>query len=128
MTVSRQEIVQAYRQLYRAGLRAVQYSTPARYTIRDRFRHAFRASPSTDFDRHRIDNTLEFLQGAIKYKGLEHRVLRSLLMVWYHETYQWKNRGYRVEDATHSALKMRSYDHFYHTLYMLNESMGLCIR
>lgn len=49
-------------------------------------------------------------------------------MVWYHEPQQWKIRAYRVEDARNAALKMRAYDHFYHTLYMLNESMGMCIR
>lgn len=46
-------------------------------------------------------------------------------MVWYHEPQQWKMRTIRATDV---ELKTRAYDHFYHTLHMLNESMGMCIR
>ena len=127
MTASTQEIIKAYRNLYRAGLRAVQYSSPARFTLRDRLRRAFRASPASDFDQQRILNTLEFLDGAAKTTGIEHHIVRSLLMVWWYESYQWKLR-YRTSDKTEIAFKTRAYDHFYHTLRMLNESMGMCIR
>ena len=125
MTASPQEIVQTYRQLYRAGLRAVQYSTPARFTLRDRLRRAFRASPVSDFDRRRIDNTLQFLEGATKSWGQEHRILKNLLMVWYHEPHQWKMRTTKPGDMEFMS---RAYDQFYHTLHMLNETMGMCIR
>ena len=127
MPASKQDIIKAYRNLYRAGLRAVQYSSPARYTLRDRLRRAFRASPASDFDQQRILNTLEFLDGAAKTTGIEHHIVRSLLMVWFNESYQWRGR-YRSFDKTEVALKNRAYDCFYHTLRMLNESMGMCIR
>ena len=127
MSTSKQDIVRAYRNLYRAGLRAVQYSSPARYTLRDRLRRAFRASSASDFDQQRILNTLEFLDGAAKTTGIEHHIVKSLLMVWWNEPYQWKGR-YMTFDKTEVAFKLRAYDYFYHTLRMLNESMGMCIR
>jgi hypothetical protein len=127
MSTSKQDIVKAYRNLYRAGLRAVQYSSPARYTLRDRLRRAFRASSTSDFDQQRILNTLEFLDGAAKTTGIEHHIVKSLLMVWWHEPYQWKARN-KTLDKTEVTFKTRAYDHFYHTLRMLNESMGMCIR
>lgn len=127
MTASKQDIIRAYRNLYRAGLRAVQYSAPARYTLRDRLRRAFRASPASDFDQQRILNTLEFLNGATKTTGIEHHIVKSLLMVWWHEPFQWRAR-HNSSDKTEVAFRSRAYDHFYHTLRMLNESMEMCIR
>jgi len=127
MPASKQDIIKAYRNLYRAGLRAVQYSAPARYTLRDRLRRAFRASPASDFDQQRILNTLEFLDGATKTTGIEHHIVRGLLMVWWDEPYQWRAR-YRTFDKTEVAFRTQAYDCFYHTLRMLNESMGMCIR
>jgi hypothetical protein len=127
MPPSHQEIITAYRNLYRAGLHAVQYSAPARFVLRDRLRRAFRAAPITDFEPHRIANTLEFLRGAAQSTGLEHHVLRNLLHTWYWEPNQW---GQRVLDTKKGdiVLKLRAYDHFYHIIRMLNESMGLCLR
>ncbi|KIW01804.1 uncharacterized protein PV09_06660 [Verruconis gallopava] len=124
---SKEAIIGAYRSLYRSGLRAVQYSAPARYTIRDRLRRAFRECPIEDFEPHRIANTLEFLDGARKSNGLEHKVLRSLLMTWYFEPYQWAKRG-NARDKVDRVARMRAYDCFHHTLRMLNESMGLCLK
>jgi len=82
---SRQQILHAYRHLYRHGLRAVQFSGPARYTLRDRLRRAFRVGKLEDFDQKRIDSTLEFLRGATMNRGLEHRILKNLLLTWFHE-------------------------------------------
>src|SRR5437762_12955348 len=78
---SKAQLTRAYRHLYRNALRAVQFSSPARYTVRDKLRRAFRAEGSTDYDQHRIENTIEFLQNATKEKGLEHKVLKNLLIV-----------------------------------------------
>lgn len=124
---AKHQIVSAYRDLYRAGLRAVQYSSPARYTIRDRLRRAFREAPIQDFEPPRIANTLEFLEGARTYTGLEHHVLRNLLLVWYYEPWQWQERR-KAKDIPETVLRMRAYDGFHHTLKMLNESMGMCLR
>ena len=105
----------------------MQYSTPARYVVRDRLRLAFRLSPVSDFEPRRIANTLQFLDGAAKSTGLEHHVLRNLLMTWYWEPSQWKARS-RDREKMDIVLKQQAFDGFYWTLRMLNESMGMCLR
>ena len=81
----RYSIVQSYRALYRELLRAVQYSAPARYTARDRLRVAFRRGGVGDYDSKKIENTLEFLRGAARERGMEHKILKNLLHVRYWE-------------------------------------------
>lgn len=127
MCPTKTEILHAYRSLYRSGLFAIQYSTPARYIYRDRLRRAFRASPISDFEPQRIANTLEFLDGAAKSTGMEHHVLKNVLHVWFWEKEHWSRLGMDTS-ALGYAFKLRAYDHFYFTLRMLNESMGLCLR
>jgi hypothetical protein len=127
MSPSHHEIITAYRHLYRHGLRAIRYSKPARYILRDRLRRAFRASPVSDFEPQRIANTIEFLRGAEASTGLEHHVLKNLLHFWYWEPHQWAGRS-KDRHKGDIVLKMRAYDHFYWVLRMLNESMGLCLR
>jgi hypothetical protein len=78
-------IPQAYRNLYRAALRATLYSSPARFIIRDRLRSAFRAPPNKQpypFDPSRISRTLLFLRSAAESPNLERRVVRNLVRVW----------------------------------------------
>lgn len=81
--MSKQEIVHAYRHLYRHGLRAVQYSKPARYTLRDRIRRAFRKGLPTDYDPQKVENTIELLQYATKENGMEHKIVKNLLFIWW---------------------------------------------
>ena len=76
-------VIHAYRHLHRHALRAVQYSKPARYVVRDRLRAAFRAKAPKPFDRVRVARTLEFLDGARRSKGLEHVLLKRLMHVWW---------------------------------------------
>ena len=84
MTLSKPELIQAYRQLYRHGLHAVQYASPARHVLRQQLSQAFRNGLVQDFDKRRIENTLLFLRNATKEKGLEHRILKNLLhMRWW---------------------------------------------
>ena len=59
----------------------MQYSKPARYTARDWLRQSFRSNSSSAFDSARIRTTLEFLDGAAKVKGLEHKIVKTLLHV-----------------------------------------------
>lgn len=85
---------QAYRNLYRAALRATLYSSPARFTIRNRLRLAFRKPPTpspsasttdqnqTPLDQNRIARTLLFLHSAAESPNLERRVVRNLVRVW----------------------------------------------
>jgi hypothetical protein len=81
--MSNEAIIHAYRHLYRHSLRAVQFSKPARYTLRDRLRLAFRKGSTADFEPRRIANTLEFLHYATRENGLEHKIVKNLLFVWW---------------------------------------------
>jgi hypothetical protein len=130
---SKEAIVLAYRHLYRAGLRAVSYTTPNRYVLRDRLRRAFRESPTSDFEPLRIANTVEFFNNAAKDRGLEHRLVKSLCRVWLSEKNQWiqraKNWGHTPSrKRPQNKWATQAYDDFYWTVRMLNESMNLCIR
>ncbi|KAF2121574.1 hypothetical protein BDV96DRAFT_217103 [Lophiotrema nucula] len=126
--MSKQEIVQAYRQLYRHSLRAIQFSKPARYTLRDRLRLAFRTGDPAQFSPHKIANTLDFLSYATMENGLEHRILKNLLYVWW---YQGRGgggkRSSRPPTPTETEIRTTAYDMFNHTIRMLNESMSLCL-
>ncbi len=84
----------AYRHLYRAFLCAVQYSTPARHVVRDRLRAAFRAGAGhtaaaaaarARFSAVSVRRTLTFLEYAARHRGMEHRILKNLLHIRYHE-------------------------------------------
>ena len=101
MTVTRQQIVRSYRSLYRHALHAVQYSTPARYTLKALLENAYRTGKQEDYDQNRIDNTLLFLHGAASEKGMEHRILKNLLHTWWWETR--KQRSWK-EYVQHPAL------------------------
>ena len=92
MAVSNKAIIHAYRDLYRHGLRAVQYTVPQRYIIRDRLRRAFRESSPSDFEQPRIDNTIELFKAAAKDTGIEHRLIKNLCHVWHEEPRQWASR------------------------------------
>lgn len=82
--VPKSAILLAYRHLYQHLLRAVKYSKPARYIARDRIRAAFRnSSPQQHFQPAEISRTLEFLDNAAKYRGLEHRIVKNCMHVWW---------------------------------------------
>ncbi|KAF3905845.1 hypothetical protein AA313_de0207270 [Arthrobotrys entomopaga] len=144
---SRLEIIHAYRNLLRAGLRAVQYAFPARITIRTKLRHAFRldsvpalrdtnTSPASrlprafpsKFSQPRVDNTIRFLNTAAARIGLEHSIVKNLCA---------------VELRRHSSILPRStplmkskewihlnliFDEYDDTVRMLNETMELELR
>jgi hypothetical protein len=81
--MSQKAIIHAYRHLHRHSLRAIQFSKPARYTLRDRVRLAFRKGSAADYEPQKVQNTLEFLQYAARENGLEHKILKNLLFVWW---------------------------------------------
>lgn len=83
-----QEIIHAYRRLYRSLLRAVQYARPARFIARDQLRSAFR-EPGATLDAEGVKRTVWFLEAAAKERGLEHKILKNLIEV----------RGRRVSAA-----------------------------
>ncbi|KJR87012.1 uncharacterized protein SPSK_02049 [Sporothrix schenckii 1099-18] len=92
--MSSAELVQAYRRLYRSALRAVQFSKPGRYVVRDQLRAAFRGERTTltsaannegaqPFDPEAVRRTVWFLNSAAEYRGIEHKILRNLLKTAY---------------------------------------------
>ncbi|KAJ4379725.1 hypothetical protein N0V86_004907 [Didymella sp. IMI 355093] len=127
-TMSKRAVVHAYRHVLRHSLRAIQFSKPARFTLRDRLRSAFTKGAVSDFDQQKISNTLEFLQYATKQNGLEHKVLKNLLLVWWHQDRGGRSRT-KSKSRQREDLEIRTtaYDAFNHNIRMLNESMGMCI-
>ena len=81
------QVVQSYRQIYRAALRAVLFATPARHTIRLAVRTGFRGQPATAFNQRQIDNTIKFLERAADHTGLEHKIVKNLCHVRYWQTF-----------------------------------------
>jgi hypothetical protein len=90
--MTQQAVIHAYRHLYRHSLRAIQFSKPARYTLRDRLRLAFRKGSATDYEPQKIQNTLEFLQYATRENGLEHKIVKNLLFVWWVQNNGGRNK------------------------------------
>ncbi len=83
--MSKEEIIHGYRKLYRSGLRAVQFSKPARFVVRDQLRRAFRERGAT-FDADGVRRTVWFLNAAAAETGLEHKIVKNLVRVA-HERY-----------------------------------------
>ncbi|KAI4646866.1 hypothetical protein J4E93_005090 [Alternaria ventricosa] len=127
--MSQQAVLHAYRHLYRHSLRAIQFSKPARYTLRDRIRLAFRKGSAADYEPQRIQNTLEFLQYATRQNGLEHKIVKNLLFVWWVQNHGGRNKHNPKNAMTREDLEVKTtaYDVFNHNIRMLNESMGLCL-
>ncbi|PWY81777.1 DUF1763-domain-containing protein [Aspergillus heteromorphus CBS 117.55] len=78
-------VINAYRHLYRQGLKAVNYSTPARHVLQNTLRSSFRSSSLEELNPQRIANTLRFLQRAADVAGLEHKIVRNLMVIKYWE-------------------------------------------
>lgn len=126
--MSRQEIIHSYRHLLRHSLRAIQFSKPARYTLRDRLRLAFRKNDPSTFNPSKIANTLEFLHYATLQNGLEHKILKNLLLVWWHQARGGSRKAGRKNLTVEELeIKTTAFDSLNHTIEMLNESMGMCI-
>jgi hypothetical protein len=131
LLMSKQVLIQAYRDLYRHGLYACKHSVPARYHVRDILRGAFRDNVTTNFDPQRVQNTLRFLEQARLHRGIEHKITKNLLMIRW-----WRTRPAAKTGAKHHigkqtpearALRRDVYQHFDATLAMLNESQQLCL-
>lgn len=78
-------VVHAYRHLYRQGLKAIRYSTPARHILLQTLRKSYRSSSVDAFNPTRINNTVRFLERASEAAGMEHKILKNLLMTRYWE-------------------------------------------
>ncbi|KAI1165488.1 DUF1763-domain-containing protein [Nemania serpens] len=129
------KIIHAYRHLYRGLLHAVQFSKPARYTALHQLRRAFREK-GAKYDARGITRTVLFLRAAARERGIEHQVLRNLLIIaWYRYEDKPSWRQVQVEQTTpqkrtelQEHVQATVYKHYEMTIAMLNKSMGLCLR
>ncbi|RAH66205.1 DUF1763-domain-containing protein [Aspergillus aculeatinus CBS 121060] len=126
-----QAVVDTYRQLYRHGLKAVNHSTPARYVLLHTLRSSFRSSPPESLDQKRVANTIQFLQRAAEAAGLEHKIVKNMMIMKY-----WQNPQIRRELRTIKGLGVEPHDpklkedawqQYNLTLKLLNESLGTCL-
>lgn len=101
--MSSQEIVHAYRHLYRGLLHAVQFSNMARDPVRTTLREAFRDRKGT-FDAQAVKRTLWFLDAAAKERGLEHKILKNLVRMarQRQKSMPWKLRFHLQNVASHA--------------------------
>ncbi|KAK4458837.1 hypothetical protein QBC42DRAFT_275908 [Cladorrhinum samala] len=137
------ELITAYRKLLRAGLRAVQFSKPSRFIVRDQLRAGFRDT-NNKFEPERVRRTIWFLNAAAQERGLEHKILKNLCRVQFERSRElgkgnWKTKIKLLQDEEAKISKKgakRPYDpiqagkyEFYDlTVQMLNDSMGMCLR
>ncbi|KAJ6036050.1 hypothetical protein N7540_000329 [Penicillium herquei] len=123
-------VVHAYRNLYRQALKAIRYSTPARHVLRSTMRTAFRST--NEFDPLKIANTLRFLERATESRGLEHKILRNMMIARYWEAPQnvKESRVLKVLGLgkVENRIRKHAYDHYNQTLERLNESLGTCLK
>ncbi|KAL6860405.1 hypothetical protein ACO1O0_004433 [Amphichorda felina] len=129
-----QDIIHAYRRLYRGLLRGVQYARPARFIARDQLRAAFR-EPGATLDAEGVKRTVWFLEAAAKERGLEHSILKNLIEVQRKRARsppEWRKslRESQTTKGKHTFAdhKRTAYDHYEMTVAMLNKTMGLCLR
>lgn len=87
--MAQEEVLHAYRHLYRAVLRAVCYSQPASTVARDQLRRAFRDKTNT-FNKNTVRRTVWFLNNAARETGTEHKIVKNLLFTQF-----WRDRPNR---------------------------------
>ncbi|KAK8191722.1 hypothetical protein HDK77DRAFT_68068 [Phyllosticta capitalensis] len=125
------QVLREYRRVYTWALRAVQYSKPARWVVRDTVRHFFRKNAAASFDQDKIDNTVEFLRGAAEERGLEHQIVKNLVRMWKAEGRYKTSKNFREvvqsNDPSWTQVARTAYEPFHHTVRMLNESMNMCL-
>lgn len=96
--MSNKEIIHAYRHLYRAALKAVCYSQPASTVARNQLRGAFRLKDAT-FNERAVRRTIWFLKNAAKDTGIEHKIVKNLLMVKF-----WKDHVAKLDRPSWRAV------------------------
>ncbi|KAK3315008.1 hypothetical protein B0H66DRAFT_330232 [Apodospora peruviana] len=131
------DLIHGYRHLLRAGLRAVCFSIPGRFIIRNQLRTGFR-DPKGTFDGLKVKRTVLFLQAA-QFRGQENRILKNLMRV-HHERKRSRGMDWHARWVTAridakkkapvraSSVAGKEYEHYERTLAMLNDTMNLCLR
>lgn len=147
-----QQVIHAYRHLYRQGLKAVNYSTPARLVLLRNLRQSFRTSYRQDFDPQKIENTVRFLQRASDVAGMEHKIVKNLMLVRYwnqpllrkdlrpyvhqqpEKACHWSQTDICISlkglgvDQRSPSLRRDTIRQFNSMLVFLNESLGTCLK
>ncbi|KAI1438623.1 DUF1763-domain-containing protein [Xylaria sp. CBS 124048] len=128
------KVIHAYRHLYRGLLHAIQFSKPSRFTARDQLRRAFREKGAT-YDARGIPRTIRFLEAAARERGLEHRVLKNLLLISFYRynvspgwNYVLNDKLRRKKREPSDHIQATAYIQYDMTIAMLNKSVGLCLR
>ncbi|KAI3399178.1 hypothetical protein diail_7547 [Diaporthe ilicicola] len=155
--MAQEGVIHAYRQLYRAALKAVCYSQPASTVARDQLRRAFRDKTST-FNQNAIRRTVWFLNNAARERGTEHKIVKNLVFTqWCRESnsrVSWRyisshNKPHQRKECVacpselcpasrwgklavltgtcSDLIKDKAYAHYDQTIAMLNKTMGLCL-
>lgn len=100
--MTEKHIIHAYRHLYRDLLRAIQYAKPARYTALYQLRAVFRDKEAT-YNEGVVNRTRAFLKSAASVRGVEHCVLKNLLIIawWRHfeKLKSWKSVKVHLESG-----------------------------
>ncbi|KAI5928273.1 hypothetical protein F4810DRAFT_186258 [Camillea tinctor] len=137
--MTEKNIIHAYRHLYRDLLRAVHYSKPARFTVLYQLRAAFRDREAT-YNEQVVTRTREFLKSAIEVRGIEHCVLKNLLLIAWHRHFAKLNAWKRVDRAERASenngnkpefqqqVLDSTYKHFDRTIAMMNKTLGISLR
>ncbi|EGE86165.1 hypothetical protein RJZ56_004149 [Blastomyces dermatitidis] len=125
-------VLHAYRHLYRTGLQAVRYSSPARHVLLWTLRKSFRNGTPNEFDPRRVVNTLEFLRLASSSTSTEHKIVKNLLHVRFwqqpHKLAEGDPKFFGTQTGARAQMRAIAYRPFEMTLKMLNESLGLCLK
>ena len=119
-------ITHAYRHLYRSALAATLHSSPARYTIRNHIRAAFRnPRPKQPFDPERVARTLLFLRAAAESPGLERKVFGNLVRVYgeREKSLVWQKRAGVLKDNV--VFQEKAWDGFEESVRGLERSLGV---
>lgn len=130
--LDRRAVAHAYRHLYRQGLKALHYSVPARHVLLGILRSRFRSSSLNEFDPQRVANTVRFLQRATDVAGLEHKILKNLMIIRYWEQPQVRKNARVLKslgiEGSEAHARKDANEQFELTLMLLNESLGTCLR
>jgi hypothetical protein len=120
-------LIHAYRHLYRSALHATLHSLPARYTIRNHIRAAFRnPKPSNQpFDPARIARTLLFLRAAAESPGLERKVFANLVRVWGERERLVVLRARSAVLKDNAVFQEKAWDGFEESVRGLERSLGV---
>lgn len=127
-SMSKLEVLHAYRRLFKLSQRAILNARPARYQVRDIIRNAFRSEPRSSFNPRRVENTAYFLTRARNYNGFEHKILKNLLFIRWWRTREHHGKLLRAQTNLAADVRKNMWAQYDATLAMLNESQDLCLR